>query len=461
MASVSKYINPQWRLIGAMLFVIALLYPVITSLFPETRIRLTVIVFILIVLALLIWLFSDVVREKVTNPFFAKLSKSTPAWKWLASTYTGIAAVILLFFQKEIRDYSKYGFEYIGYILEINEDVNVAEYKFNFWVSLYWVFLIIWIIAYIIFVVLEARSSRVNSEKNEKLFADLKSTLLGAPDPEVFKRYVVVYKDVYDLFVYLKWKSNQVALSISDYNDVFRKVLEKIANLTHAFTGSKQGVVYGANIMIYIPNTPQLSDFIQMLRNDQAKWIHYKAIHDITLFSGVLHGVPYLKVEDHRITEDVQAEDKRRVIFKRTVPSVNLPILKPEAGHKTIPGACAAATQDLKNQFVMVDVLKVDDYFSNLYPEQRLESLNFFTGEGKGIRSFFSIRIPDPNTPENISPESFTGVLNVDCSEEFLLGKDPEYYDTYLSFLRPISSLFAPFMHEYLRLLIAETKQNI
>lgn len=212
-------------------------------------------------------------------------------------------------------------------------------------------------------------------------------------------------------------------------------VLTLVAGLAAEFARASDDTAYGANIMLVARPQPASADTY-----DQ------ELIKSLIFYDkqggnpGSLKAVLYLPGPLVLPTVDTRS--------KRTIPLISLPVPpepKSAEGHRlALPGAPWAlltGTQSLVedtrhmaascHDFARPIVDEITHYFSD-------------SGKGSEVRSFVSYRIGNETTP--------VGVLNIDSNHTHVLGREPEYYATFLALISPVLRLLRKPVIEYAQL---------
>jgi hypothetical protein len=389
------------------------------------------------------------------KPFKRWTLKYNAGLKWFSSIYPGAAAVWLLFFKDNVYANTKTFFKLWNdgsikreflIALGSSDMPSLREfYTLDVWTVYYVIILLIWLSVYFFFVVNE---SQKNEERNKKI----ESTILRAPNPDVFSKYNEISEGLYTDYVLLRdCKTKQ------QYEFCFRKILPKICKITRQFVGSNEDVSYGANIMLYIPADIGY-DKIEYLRS---KNFYHFTDKKTEQFNGVL------RLERSLLfTEDIIDNNGLNISKKksRDIPLITMPILKGKIGMNSdqikkynLPGAPVAA---ISGEFIFHDVLEEYNYDSlNVFEKQ--ECLRYWRESAPDVKSVISIRIPH-NWRDFPNRLNIIGVLNVDCSKiNPLGGRDREFHLTFFSLINPILCQISFYLSDYYDLCIRELEAEM
>lgn len=367
-----------------------------------------------------------------------------PFVRHFTAIFPAIAAIALTF-KKDIITYST-GLCW-DYWTGLFTKSPKQHYTINYWVLLYWGIIGLWIWVYYKFILFERDAGKRKTEENEKSIEanrlhleeiknEINSAIHHAPNPNVFKEYVVRLQGIYNAIQSLEegLKTNPSDV-LGLYNLTFKLILQNICMLTSSFS-KKSNSSYGSNIMVYLPNNDEYRHIIEYYRSEKKRWLHFKE-WEVKYVEGILVGIEELIYSE----------------AGRTVPSVVLPIVRTHIHGKEqrilLSGAPNALFlgQSIVNS-TLTDYVCPNDIVAG-------EAVDFFNGDGKDIRSIFSINIPiygtSSTTLKGVENErkAGMGVINIDCSQEYLIGRDDTYYVTYSALLLPIVQMTAPHLSQY------------
>jgi len=212
-----------------------------------------------------------------------------------------------------------------------------------------------------------------------------------------------------------------------------------IAALARTFRGATEEVRYGANIMLVVrPNAAIADGYAQEILS---------ALRFFDRTSASLHGLSgILYLPQELLYHSTVGGDATRI------PVIALPVPRSaehERGHRlALPGAPLALLEG--GASVYEDARDMAAHCADLAAPIRQEVAEYFgpRGAGEMIGSLASFRIGDEHSP--------VGVLNIDCSETYLLGPTFEYYPTFYALMAPILQLLADPVTRYARLTVEE-----
>jgi hypothetical protein len=286
----------------------------------------------------------------------------------------------------------------------------------------------------------EAGKSHMNIIKDE-----IRSAIFNAPNPDIFVKYqfllAEIIDDIQNLNFFLKTsKGENTPLNerVEICQGAIVPLLARIAEFAKYFA-NKPDAMFGSNIMQYIHNIENINNQkIDEIRADESRHSIYFHEFKTSHLRGIL-------ISDLRLMHPgIKIQEGKTV--DRMIPAVLLPILIEKSEDKEIPGACKALTDNAT--VVVNDLLDEKNYGA----EARKKGMAFFAGQGKDIRSVISITIPrvTPYNPQDNNNATIIGVLNIDCSLTYPLGKDLQFLDTFKSLLKPISYILAHPFQEYI-----------
>lgn len=305
---------------------------------------------------------------------------------------------------------------------------------------LFWVFAFFWIISLYRLLI---REEKVTDEK----FLQTLHAIHNVPNKNIFTFYPRYFAAVYKLYRSFR-KSRSISKKGASDNHIeetliiIKEILTIISTMASMFAHNykierNQEIIrnhpfYISNVMLLI-NTADIPDE-EKIKTDLKSKIPYKTArsHDITDKNYNL-GILYLPKE---LWED--SDEKGLNKFKIEIV---LPVYSPEIGIPCLPGAPTAAIEGSSILSDTRDITKDGD-FSNI---QKEEIKNYFSNLENGVkmRSFASFRIGDEDNP--------VGIININCTVPYLLGKNPEYYPSFYAFLAPILRLLEPMIEVYAR----------
>lgn len=312
---------------------------------------------------------------------------------------------------------------------------------------LFWVLQIAYILFFIRLVWNEDMIAEKKLQESRDYMKEIKEEIRGAihntPDPEIFTSFQFLFNRIFDEVQQMEFLLKNKAQNNDDrfkiYTETFKAILKTVCELTRQFARKGTDYCYGANLMIFISNdqTEESKRVIERFKDDTDMWVY---LHDIEIrqFQGLLVCVKDLMFSDSN---------------SRTVIPVVLPLIKANNDKRRIPGACQAVKKGA-NAVVINDVMVESEFGDHV----REDGLRFFSTRGANVKSFLSVHIPVATITDEKSKASttFSGVLNVDCNKEFLLGVDKEYAETYFTLLRPIAYLFSQYLPEYRELYLVK-----
>ncbi len=252
--------------------------------------------------------------------------------------------------------------------------------------------------------------------QGQNRFEETIAAIYRAPNPFIFNEYPIFHQA---LDSKLKKFNENSGLSYKEKSNILKVILEDILILTQNF--SPQDVkLKGSNVMFYL-STLEFSELIERLINSER--IRFTDHKRIETFAGVL-----LTYE-----EAVVLLDKKS---KRSIPSIGLPVFhksKIDGEEYQMPGAAYAI---FEGNYVCTNVKELisDCQFMGKSVSSQIET--YFKKEGKDIKSFASFRIGSSKEP--------LGVLNIDSSEENVLGSAKEYFSTFNALIHPVLKLIEP-----------------
>lgn len=271
---------------------------------------------------------------------------------------------------------------------------------------------------------------------------EVKSAVFNTPNPEIYTDYHKYFDEIYNYFQDLTSKiedSKNDEEKLAHYHGCFKTILKTICGLTRRFTLKNEEYIYGANLMIYIHNdsTETIVKLFEKIKSNGT--LIYLPQYEVKAFRGMVLGI-----EELIVTGDTA----------RVINPVAIPIMKQADSKVTIPGACRAAAKESGDALVLNNVLDRDQYGEFTAHD----GLAYFNGAGKDIKSLLSIQIPIEGKPESelSTQANITGILNVDCNKESLLGIDIKFSNSYFCLLRPIAYLFAPFLQDYTKIYLSK-----
>ncbi|MEQ8627087.1 hypothetical protein [Ekhidna sp.] len=290
-----------------------------------------------------------------------------------------------------------------------------------------WLFLAVffwWMYSFSAFVLTESEENNLKFNKTLLRFENVINAIHRSPNPLVFNEYPnIVSKELdqpYKKLIKLQSASVKDQSWLNEAIPQLRKVLESVLTLTQHF--SNQDVeLNGANIMLYFPSSKYESLVKKLLDKDK---IMLRGNMDIGSMSGVLVTLPQCIVHEAGSNKS-----------SRNVPELMIPAFKfmtIDRKKYFVPGA---ATAIIRGNYVTTD----REHFLNsinFIPIIQSELKDFFRGDGKHIQSFASYRI-------GIKP-NYLGVLNIDSSQENILGTTPEYYPTFNALINPFIKMIEP-----------------
>lgn len=214
-----------------------------------------------------------------------------------------------------------------------------------------------------------------------------------------------------------------------------RSALTVAAQMARTFARA-ESAVYGANIML-VANRAQFTD--SLLRR--------LVFHD-PKNAGSLIGMLYLP-EELLVSRTSDASTPREIpLIALPVPAGVTDLIRGTnaRGEKlALPGAPTALLGG--DPSVYMDVSELARECEDFAKPIRTDIAHYFSpsGQGKHIGSFASFRLSaDPNAP--------VGVLNIDSSQPYVLGRDREYYVTFYALIEPLLHLFRRQVEAYARL---------
>jgi hypothetical protein len=412
------------------------------------------------------------------------LLERTTFWKLLASTYTGLAAVITLAFRTEILNSTK---SWMSPVI-----VEFVKANISFIVLFYWISLIVWVVIYYFFVSAESKKSKMNSDTmqehisnlnssqqtlmkelseaqnrliqaqhserkktaeenkalNEKInesytnsLRDLDAAIHYAPNKKVFSEYFEQYSYICNSIDQYECDKSERELSLKYYDTFFTKILSFIRTIVSVFSRKELDII-GANLMVYIDSNGN-QDVIHKLKSDQEQFIYFNR-YEMKYFRGVLRSIPELIVSGNP---------------DRKIPPLTLPVLHTDDESDRIPGACQAYRAGWT---IVHDIQEFEVSREHI---QKV-SKKLFEGKAKGIKSIISFNIPKVKKSKNeLETHNFSkqvGVLNIDCSEPYPLGDKQYRYDVTLNCLiAPIARMLSQPLEEYAKLYLTEFRKDI
>jgi hypothetical protein len=266
-------------------------------------------------------------------------------------------------------------------------------------------------------------------------FHDLATAVYHAPDYTVVRQYPNTFRELKrnrdkvrsELETQLAKPFDQFTRDekLATFAAQIQTLLRAATGLALRFTGAGPAVRYGANVMLVLkpaaaPADAFRPDIVASLRFFDPK-------------TGNLHGLGgLLYLPPELLFVGLDAREAR-------VPAIALPFPKTyedSQGHKlALPGApWAVLTGEASIYEAAGDMYK---YCEDMSATVRDEVKTYFsrTGDGKDIKSLVSFRIGDSDSP--------IGVLNIDCGQTYLLGREPEVYATFFALITPILDLLA------------------
>jgi len=281
---------------------------------------------------------------------------------------------------------------------------NPTKYSIDFETLFFWIFAIFWVL---LFNYILSYEKRDRLERTEKLVGSIHHI----PNINAYK----YYPDLYDEVQKILFENEESLIATSSNDDVaiddvanqIKKVLKCIVKLTGYFS-RVENTKYGANIMLlFSPKTD--SYLVDKIKNS----LHFSEGKNINSLLAVLH-MP----EELVINNDGFSAFSLPVPYKTRINGCRV----------ALPGApFAALNGDMyleTKRKLMDDLMDFDKLTKNEIEEY------FNKGQGKSINSFASFRIGTSKRP--------IGILNLDCSEPYLLGGDEEFYPTFYTLLYPL-----------------------
>lgn len=345
----------------------------------------------------------------------------TKVLKFIVSVYPGFAAVILAFYREPIINSSRHAAHYLQRM------PGTKGYTIDGWVLLYWVLLICWIICYFTFVTNESEGNKKNISENQQMLDQINVAIHYAPDPKTFSFSLLKVGNIFTRLQELNLnKKNMPDKHEALFEKAFVGILELISEITKGFA-KKTKAKYTANLMYYIEGNKNNLPYIQKLKSNTAKWAYSKRT-EVESVVFVLHGIK-------EINEAVIPD----------FPDIALAVCKEELDGELnikIPGAPDA----VYNEFVVTNSFEELYSASGKFKDDVKNAFKLHF-EKSTVNSFISIRIPDPDDPSL----PCLGVINIDCTETYPLGREGSYYETYYSLLNPIIFLISRHFKDYLK----------
>ncbi|HEY9516853.1 MAG TPA: hypothetical protein VIQ74_14340 [Gemmatimonadaceae bacterium] len=296
----------------------------------------------------------------------------------------------------------------------------------DWWTTAFWIATALY--AWVVYKRLQHEDAR----ETERAMAIIR-TIHRSPNINVI-RY---YPDYYRAFQ-RALQSQEVDDEMSEHHRLqafsanIRAGLDVIADMAQEFARAN-GASYGANVML-VARRPFTPDLIKALR-----------FHPKTDTEGLL-AILYLP-EALLVTE-------REGQKARHIPCISLPVPREEYNQRGERLALfGAPTALLRGEpSVYLDTRDVSSEYEDLAKPIQSEISEYFSpdGDGRDVRSFASFRI-------GYSADNPIGVVNIDSNEQYVLGRDEEFFVTFRALMEPLLDMIAPQVVEYARLLSAST----
>jgi hypothetical protein len=301
----------------------------------------------------------------------------------------------------------------------------------DWWVTAFWVGFLIW--TWVLFLRLGSDDAR-----DSQRFRELTSAIYRAPNAGIFKKYEAYYDEAASLLASATSAGNAQGDRARNLEFGIQAVLVLLAGLAREFTSAPAGTIYGANVMLIAAPDAKLADAFPESILSKMRFFDRATMKERSL-RAVLYLAETLLMSD--------ASSGRRV-----VPVIALPVpksLTDGQGHKlALPGAPWALLSGKVSIYEDARLMPRDCGDFTKRVRDQIEAYFAPGGDGGAIRSLLSIRIGTELEP--------VGVLNIDCSETYLLGQEPEYYPTFYALLTPIVRLLVAPVREYAALAFPE-----
>jgi hypothetical protein len=350
-------------------------------------------------------------KIKLFHSKFVKLRKANNRLlKFFVSVYSVVAGVWILFKDsKSLTNETKSLFEIF------KEDPSAILRFSNMDILVYWLIFASWIILYFFYI---SDESATNKERTESL----KSAILRSANPKIFTIYLSRCETIRTTLAAIDGSHQSYVKAFKDSLGVICKLISEFRNIV------EPDIIFGANIMIYIPTNTNLSVVEKLLTKDainSKEWFHFTEVRpDAT--EGVLRLIPDLVVANK-----MPGTSKERVI-----PTITIPVIS----DKVLPGAPKAI---FAGNCVFSDVRNPSDY-KHLGDTEVHNAIQYWEKQAPEILSVFSIRISDDRG-------SIIGVLNIDSTKRDILGNEDEYHLTYAALMFSICCIISPFLVEYVK----------
>jgi hypothetical protein len=287
-------------------------------------------------------------------------------------------------------------------------------------VTFFWIAVAVW--AFLLWVRMGADDSKQNN-----YFTTLTEAVYRAPNYDVVRGYRETFTAIAHYVEVIP--KTETAAEIADR---IRATLSVVSGMARAFRGVGTDVRYGANIMLVVRPISSLNncfapDILEALRFiDQSR-------SNLCALSGIL----YLPAD--LLYQGISKDDQGRI------PLIALPVPQSARDAKgnilALPGAPWAFLRGSAS--IYEDASKMADSCADFEAPIRSQVAEYFspTGDGRMIGSLVSFRMGDEHEP--------IGVLNIDSSEANLLGRVPEYYETFYALMAPVLRLLAEPVKRY------------
>jgi hypothetical protein len=199
-----------------------------------------------------------------------------------------------------------------------------------------------------------------------------------------------------------------------------KSVLAEIARFAKKFSG-RIDAQYGANLMVArsitdLKSDPDLRSALRFFDVNKEQPTTLRAV---------------LAMEERFIVEDPESTQSRR-----RVPRICLPVpIEPYDDRKrwlALPGAPMTFLTDQPSIHQDLEQFVADcEEFGDFRPSAIASMRTYFNGEASSVRSFASYKIGD------------LAVLNIDCSQRFLLGDEEEFIASFTALLLPTQLVLA------------------
>jgi hypothetical protein len=208
-----------------------------------------------------------------------------------------------------------------------------------------------------------------------------------------------------------------------------RDVLTEVARMASEFGGKRLLISYGANVML-LADRPFPDELIgALVFFDKKRFKNAAAL--ATALNAHLRYLLYLPSE--LLVSSVEGA------IERAIPLIALPVPDVETDAKAeeyaIPGAPFALVTGQSSVYDDTHTRARDDClrFEAVVREEIEEYFTSKDGAGRDVRSFASWRIGTRDDP--------VGVLNIDCNDMYVLGKDARFHQQFHAFIVPILQL--------------------